>query len=205
MIQVSVSSNIEAVMREMLIGAEGMKDAARIALNKTAENLKVTAAREAVRVGYKVRVSVIKDGIRIKRATAAKLSTGMVASGKPIPLIEYAPRRAGSGVTVSVLRGRKLIEGAFMAIMKNGRKDVFVRAPNAKHRKVIKGGKQVWSALPIKKLYGPSVPDMLNHKDVERAIYQRVEEQYPKELRHEWQRLTNKLGSQQMRELARTG
>lgn len=202
MITVSIKSNIDRVMASYFLTREQIEEAMRIALNKTVKSVQVAAAREAVAGGYKVKVSVIKDGIRIVQASKGTLSAKIIATGKPISLFEYAARWGGpgsDGVSVSVLSGRKMIKGAFIATMPNGKRGVFVRAPNARHKKVNSGNKPSWHALPIRQLYGPSVADMFNNPRVEQAMFRRFAEQAPKNMAHElrraWKRAAVSIGN----------
>jgi hypothetical protein len=178
-----------------------MNDATRIAINKVAEQVKTAASREIRAAGYKLKASVIKDGIKIIRATSGNLKAHVVATGKPVPLIEFAAREVkGKGVSVSVKEGRKLIQGAFIATMPNGKRIVAVRAPEAKHKKVMKGSKATWSALPIRQLFGPSVPAMIVNKAVEAALFRTYAEKFPKILHHEFKRLSDKTAKSIMKE-----
>ncbi|KAJ3472392.1 hypothetical protein NLI96_g13358 [Meripilus lineatus] len=94
-----------------------------------------------------MKASAIKRSFSIKRATANTLLVTLQATGAPIAVINYSARQTGSGVSVNVKTGRKILKHAFIASMKNGHKGVFVRSGG-------KGSKR----LPIKELYGPSIP-----------------------------------------------
>ncbi len=190
---VKVSSNVTAFIASLALDAQAMRDATRIALNKTAEQMKTALAREIAQAGYKMKSSAIKKGIRIVRASDGSLSAHVIASGRPIPLVEFNARATAKGVSVSVLKGRKIIKGAFIATMPNGKRIVAIREPNARHRKVNKGDKPRWSALPIRQLYGPSIPDAAINPAVVKAVYDKYTEKFPQLLDHEYRRLLNKI------------
>jgi hypothetical protein len=162
------------------------------------DRVKVRAARIVRDTGYKLKISDIKKAIKINRASSGNLRADAVASGRPISLINYGAKEAKpNGVSVDVLSGRKVIAHAFIATTKNGTKQVFVREPSAAHKKVIKGGKAVWSALPIRKLYGPSIPDALANKAVADAIIALIDERFPVILEHEHAFLSKRLTRKQ--------
>lgn len=108
------------------------------------------------------------------KATYRRLSASLVASGSPIPLIGYSTRQTKKGVSVKVLKsgGRKLIEGGFITSVKahkkgggfNEHKGVFVRVSKHKGTGKLPKGKprkfkpQDKYRLPIRQLFGPSIP-----------------------------------------------
>lgn len=195
-ISVNVRSNAQSVVMDFLAAASEMRTTAMVrALNKTAEQVKVAASREVRAAGYGLKASVIKDAIRIRRASQGNLKAVVVASGRPIPLINFSARETGKGVTVNVQQGRKLIAGAFIATMPSGHRGVFVREKGSKHRKVNKGGKVSWHQLPIRELFGPSVPDGLANKAVQEALQQLIGERFPAILERESKWLERRLKS----------
>lgn len=182
---VNVRSNAHTLITELLSAADDMPQATVRALNKMADQVKVQSAREVRDAGYTLKVSEIKRAMKVLRAAPGNMRATVVASGKPIPLINYGARQTAKGVSVSVLKGRKVIAGAFIATMPSGHKGVFVREPGAKHKKVGKGSQASWHALPIRELYGPSIPDGLANKAVQAALLSLIEDKFPKLLEHE--------------------
>lgn len=193
--QLQYTSNVQDVIKELNAAAAETRPAVVRALNRTIDQVKVQAARKVRAAGYKLKISDIKDAIRIRRASTGQLRAEAVASGRPIPLIKYGARQTGSGVTVDVVNGRKLIAHAFIAPTSNGSLQVFTRKPGARHKKVVKGGKAIWSALPISKLYGPSIPDALANKAVTEALLTLIQERFPAILEHEHAWLAKRLAS----------
>ena len=201
---ISIKTNAQDIAAAFMLEAKDMQDALRISLNKMAEQSKVAAAREVVKAGYKLKVSTIKAGIRIERASAGNLKATLVATGKPIPLIAYGAKWGGpksAGVRVNVKTAGKMINGAFIATMPNGKKGVFVRMPGGKHIKTMKGGKASYHQLPIRQLYGPSIPDMVWNDTVQKALIDLYLEKFPALLRHEKWRLSMKINVPRYRTL----
>lgn len=183
---ISVRSNIDRVLDEMQgVGKEIQEKATVRALNKMADQGKTQAARAIRDAGYGIKVNVIKSQLRVQYAAPGRLVAKITASGRPIPLMQYGARAVKQGVTVNVLQGRRLIQGAFIARMPNGHVGVYVREAGARHKKVMQGGKASWHALPIRQLFGPSVPDALANAAVQSAMQQIIEERFPKLLEHE--------------------
>ncbi|AXL51343.1 hypothetical protein DSC91_003968 [Paraburkholderia caffeinilytica] len=61
-----------------------------------------------------------------------------------------------------VKNGRKLLRHAFIATMPNGHRDIFKREGSG-HQRVTKKGRSYMSGLPIRSLYGSSIPDALTN------------------------------------------
>jgi hypothetical protein len=158
------------------------------ALNKMIDQVKTSSAREVRDAGYKLKVGDIKKGLRIQRATASNLTAKVVASGRPIPLISYSARQTAKGVSVDVLHGRKVVAHAFVATMPSGHKAVMVRMGTT-HKKKHKNERALWTGLPIKQLFGPSVPDGLANAAVQQALQRFVLEKFPKILQQQIDRL----------------
>ncbi len=103
-------------------------------------------------------------------------------SGRVVPLIGFSPRpsrvtrrRPPAGVSVLVKAQRKVIGGSFIASVRAGKTKfhvgVFVRQGAAR--------------LPIRQLFGPSIPQMLANPAVSEQIQERAAERFEKALRHE--------------------
>lgn len=142
-------------------------------LNKTASNVRVSASR-AIRQRRSLSAKVVNDALAIRRANAQRLISSIVVTGKPIPLRDYKARPTKRGVTVQVSKGsRKLIEHrgnrAFIVNKIGGH--VFAREGKGR--------------LPIKKLFGPSLPSTFLQEQVRRAWTATALEAMPKRLAEE--------------------
>lgn len=189
----NVRSNADRVLANMgLVRREVAEQAMPIALNKMIAQVKTAAAVRIRDTGYKLKAATIKRGLNIRRAYAGKLTASVIASGRPIPLSEYGARQTKRGASVDVLKGRKVIAHAFVATMPSGHKAVLVRQAGGKHKKVSKGGRTRWSALPIRELFGPGIPDALANEEVQRVLQSFIEDKFPQVFRHEVSRLSSK-------------
>jgi Prophage minor tail protein Z (GPZ) len=183
---VHVRDNANLVAMELIAAAQDMRNVALVrALNKTADQVKVAASREVRSAGYNLKASTIKQALKVRHASQGNLTATVVATGRPIPLIQYAARQTAKGVTVSVKKGRKLVAGAFIATMPGGHRGVFVREPGGHHKKVRRGAKTGWHQLPIRELFGPSVPDGLASQAVQAALQRFIATKFPVILQHE--------------------
>lgn len=178
-IKVDVRGSMAGIIADMgRVKREVIDKAVPRALNKVIDQVRTTAAREMRGAGYNLKVGDIKKAMTVSRATPARLTANVLSSGRPIALIKYGARQTAKGVSVDVLRGRKVITGAFIATMPSGHKGVYVRV-GKNHKKVMKNGRVMWSGLPIKELFGPSVPDGLANKAVQEALQRLIEEKFP--------------------------
>jgi hypothetical protein len=185
MIQVNVRGSMDSIIADLSRKQQQVIEPATIrALNKVASQVKTNAARQMRDAGYNLKVSDIKRSLTINRASSGNLNAKVIASGRPIPLIKYGARQVSSGVSVDVLNGRKVIANAFIATMPSGHKGVFVRIGKT-HKKVTKRGRAVWSGLPIKELFGPSVPNGLANEAVQAALQELIEQKFPEILRQQ--------------------
>lgn len=201
MMRVSVQADINAIMAQF----EQIKDpkpAVSRAINKTMTTARAKTAQAIRAVGYNIKAGDIKKSLSTsRRATRQLLVAYLDARGRPIPLIKYGAteqRRAGGGVSVNVLNGRKLIQGAFVATMPNGHKGVFVRVGSAAHQKVMarkdgiragrKGSKHRDSSghgLPILELFGPAIPSAFKHNTVQGKMVAIATARFPVVLKQE--------------------
>jgi hypothetical protein len=154
------------------------------AVNKTADAAKTATSREIRAQGYNIKAAAISKSLHIRRATRHDLEAVIEVTGKPIPLINYGARQVGRGVSVQVKNGRKIIPGAFIATMPNGHRGVFVRVGKG-HKKVMRGGRAVWSGLPIRELWGPSIPTAAANEAVQSALASTIRDKYARLLAHE--------------------
>ncbi len=181
MISIDVQHNFKQVAIKLFELRTDILEKAKVrALNKIAAQAKVAASKEIRAAGYNMKAAAIKQKITIKRASSGNAVVVIKCSGRPIPLIAFSARENSTGVSVSVKHGRKLIKGAFIATMPSGHQGVYVRVGN-QHKKI--NGK--WHGLPIKELFGPSVPAAFGNEIVQAALAKLVREKFPTILEHE--------------------
>jgi hypothetical protein len=183
---IDVKSTIDQVISKRWIAVKDkvLKQATSRALNKVAALAKTQAAREIKAAGYNIKVGAIKKQLTIKKAYGGELQAYLKAQGRPIPLINYGARQTATGVSVSVKGSRKVIKGAFIATMPSGHKGVYVRV-GAGHKRIIKNGKVMWTGLPIKQLFGPSIPKAFGNEVVQRALSEMIQAKFPEVFAHE--------------------
>jgi hypothetical protein len=194
---IRVNNNLNEYLAKMRQLAKEVPEKAVVrALNRTAEMARTDASRELQNKGYKLKARVIKDAIRIEPAKAGKLTATLAVKRKPIPLIEYSARQTAAGVSVLVQGQRKIINGAFIAVMPTGHKGVFTRSaaktrkPNKKLKHLANGRHVVSSSgLPIRQLYGPSIGGAYSNERVQDSVRRKVAENFAKRLKVEIERL----------------
>ena len=152
-------------------------NAAARAINKTLGNVRTESSKQ-IRIERALSAKVVRDALAVQRASKVRLHGAVIASGRPIPLREYQARQTRQGVTVKVSPGgRKLV-------VHSGNK-AFEINRYGKHVYARVGGKR----LPIKKLYGPSIPATFLKQKVMAAMDRVAGDNWPKrfaeELRHE--------------------
>jgi hypothetical protein len=154
------------------------------ALNKTANQARTAASVEVRAAGYNIKSSAIKKSFVISRASAGRLVVVLKATGRPIGLVNYGARQTKAGVSVQVKTGRLLLRHAFIATMPNGHRGVYQRM-GSDHKKVVRNGVKRRTGLPIKELYGPSIPQSLANAAVEAALMAKIRQRFPAVLKQE--------------------
>lgn len=128
------------------------------ALNKAAENVRV-AASKAIREKRSLSAKTVRDAFSLDRANPSKLVATIKVTGKPVPLKEYKARQAKRlGVSVMVT------PGARKRINYNGNK-AFISDRMGGHVFAREGKER----LPIKQLFGPSLPSTMLNAEVRKA------------------------------------
>ncbi len=185
MIELEIKSNRKEIVADMSRYVGEQQKAVVRALNKTAISARAEASKEVRLAGYNLKASAIKASFSIKKANADNLVVVLKATGSPIALINYGANQTKAGVSFKVKAGRQVMRHAFIATMKNGHVGVFERVGNArikgaKGSKILMNGKRGRANLPIKELYGPSIPDTLGNSVVSKAIMKKINETFPK-------------------------
>lgn len=140
------------------LGRPQFQEVAALALNDTAKNAQVQAASQvAPLIGLPSRD--VKESLTIESARPEHLEAAVVARGRPIPMIKFRPREnRQQGVSVRIGGKVEVYRHAFIATVRHGHVGVFERLGKAR--------------LPIRELYGPSVPGMMARSDVLPKIQQ---------------------------------
>ena len=146
------------------------KKIATRALNKLGSQTKTAVSREG-RNTYNIKRDRLDSGFYMRRATWENLAVLLRYSGRTPGLQRFDARRTNRGVTVKVRKsgGRRVVQGAFMP-----KRIIGVYKREGKER------------FPIKRLYGPDVPGMVNTVGME-AAEQVIDEKADKILTHEFE------------------
>jgi hypothetical protein len=139
------------------------------ALNHVGDTARTQIKRElAKQTG--LTVTAVDKSMRTVRAIPARQSYELVATGKPIPLREFAARQTRRGVSARPWGQRRVFPDTF--IVRTLGEHVFHRAGRAR--------------LPIVKLWGPSLPRELLRGKVPEVFKQIVSERLPERIFHEF-------------------
>jgi len=156
-------------LREALDPKRYKKIATRV-LNKLGSQTKTAVSRE-VRNTYNIKRDRLDSGFYMRRATWENLAVLLRYRGKTPGLQHFDARRTSRGITVKVRKssGRKVVRDAFMP-----KRIIGVYKREGKER------------FPIKRLYGPDVPGMVNTVGIE-AAERVIDEKANKLLAHEFE------------------
>jgi hypothetical protein len=164
----SIDVNLTSKMLNT-IGQEAREAAVR-SLNESAQDVKKRAI-EVISSGYNIKPEAVESRLKVKDARENNLQSEIRASGSKIELIEFSSMAAASGVTVLVKtsHGRKLVHPqaaaskGFIATPASGKTGIFVRQTDKRY--------------PIRRLFGPSIPQLFGSKDIVRDLSSYAEEQ----------------------------
>jgi hypothetical protein len=184
MLKLDVRADVKGVTASLTRYVGEQQKAVVRALNKTAQQARTAASQEVRSAGYNIKASAIKSSFSIDKASRGKLVAVLRATGRPVALINYGARQGKSGVSVQVKASRTVLRHAFIATMPNGHRGVFERT-GKQHKMVMRNGKARRTGLPIKELFGPSIPQSLANDAVQKALMAKIRQKFPEILRHE--------------------
>jgi hypothetical protein len=184
MLKLNVRADVKGITAGLTRYVGEQQKAVVRALNKTAVQARTAASQEVRAAGYNIKSSAIKSSFSTTRATRGNLVVVLKSTGRPVALINYGARQGKNGVSVQVKAGRSVLRHAFIATMPNGHRGVFERT-GKQHKKLMRNGKAIRSGLPIKELFGPSIPQSLGNDAVEKALMTKIRQKFPQVLKHE--------------------
>lgn len=159
---------------------EKIPRAAARAINRAAYTARTEAARK-VREEYVIKHGDVIKTIKIYPASEDDLAATVISRGTVIPLIKFkvSPQRPQPRRKIPLKATVKRGEGgpiprAFTAQMKSGYVGVFERVGKPR--------------LPIRQLYGPSVPQMIGNPSVSEWVEEKALEKLDERLEHEIER-----------------
>jgi hypothetical protein len=166
------------------LGKEAPRASMR-AINRTLQSVQTQSVR-SIAADLGVIQRVVRETMRIYRATTTSLRGSLQATGKRIALIDFRAkgkepsRGRGGGVTYRMQGQAKTVKGAFIATMRSGHRGVFFRKGTSGKKSV-----GAWSRnLPIVELKGPSVPHVFR-KHITSALRTYAGTELQKNLNHE--------------------
>lgn len=172
----------EELMAKIEQAPQKARNAVRMSINRIATQMRTELAREAAQ-DYFVKIGDVKKSIKLTKASD-NLMAVLESSGRPIPLIKF--RVTPAKVQYRGRRGRKIkvrvrrdssgarLNRAFVAFM-GTTTNVFERKGKPR--------------FPVKKLYGPSIPQMLRSEDVMTRITRKAQDSLNTEITHQLNRL----------------
>lgn len=132
-----------------------------------------TDATKSVREDYTIKAGDVRGEIKVdKGKVKSDMMLTVKSKGPNLPLTKFKTTVSRSGVKANVLKttGLKRIPGAFKMTGPKTKPGVFSRVGNPR--------------LPIKELYGPAVPVMLNKDGVVERIDERARERMQERFDH---------------------
>jgi hypothetical protein len=150
------------------------------AINRAAASTQTLAIRDMSR-DLGVRQTVVRQRMRLGRATWQRLVATLTVRGRPLSLLLFRARQDARGVTYR-LRGQVVfIPSAFIATMPSGRRSVFLRRIPSTRK-----GRGAWGLnLPIDEQTGPSLPGVFLEADRQRRLGEKYRAEIVKQLEHE--------------------
>ena len=182
MIRISVEG--ENAVREALRGSpKKVNLVLSRAVNRTVTNVKSNISKQ-VRAGYVIKASDVKNSLHITKATTSKPYAIVRSAGKKIDLTKFRispkepntknPPRGGYKSQVKRTEGLKAVDRGFLAYT-NGSLCFFQRISS--------------SRMPVKRLMGPSIPEMINHPKIINYVEEQAGNMLESRLAHELERV----------------
>lgn len=175
---ISVERDLKSLRRGLnALQKQAVPQATVRTLNRVAESAKAASARHiAPQMGG--RQAGVKRRIETRKSTVRRLWATLVASDRPLRLIEFVvgskkPTQQPGGkrgpVKAKAWGKTKTYRGAFIAPQKRGsnKTTVYVR----------KSGKR----LPLKQLFGPGIMQLFRQRENASVMERKVQERLPKE------------------------
>ncbi|HET6454604.1 MAG TPA: phage tail protein [Armatimonadota bacterium] len=182
------ASQLNQALKELSHIKNGAPRALSAAINKTATGVKTDLVRILAQ-NYTAKQKDIRAVVRVgQKASPSNLQTKVLGRHKAIPLINFSVRPRGVsrsrpkvGVTATVKRGAsKKIPWSFIARV-GGQIHVAMRV----HSKI---------RVPTRKLFGPSVPDMMDNDGIRETISKLASARLAKNVAHEIERVAKGWG-----------
>ncbi|EGG33445.1 phage tail protein [Paenibacillus sp. HGF5] len=150
------------------------------ALNRTATNVKSNASKKAREI-YRIKAQDVNKSFKINRASRNNLGASVVSTGGSIGLEKFKTNaREPSAKKPRSFKAAVKKQGSLRTILRG-----FVA--NISGVKVFQRTSK--KRLPIQRLFGPPVPQMVDNPEVRQFINQQAVETFEKRLDHEIKRV----------------
>ena len=161
--EISVKGSVDAIIRDLDAHPATVEKATTMALNKTGATVRARVIR-ALQERYGLqRVSVTRR-LRAVRAYAGRLRFDVVAHPSAPSIAAYNAKQTKAGVRSNAWNRTHVYKHTFIP---SGRKVAFKRLTKAR--------------LPIKKVYGPSLPKSFGRQEIKLFMDKVVDERFPLE------------------------
>lgn len=156
---------------------KGAEAAAARAFNRALITGRAAATKEVTK-RYAIRTSDVRYSFKLKKATKSDLTAELISGGAALPLRSFAhrPKTDTTGAKRKPIR----------VTIKAGETKTFTTSFVWNNNIYIRLGER---RLPIKKMFGPSVPSMLGNDDIVEEVQDIMVEAAEKRLEHELNRL----------------
>lgn len=153
------------------------------ALNNVARKARVQSSKE-IRKTYKMRAKDVAKATTVTKAHKQNLMSAVIATGRPLPIMAFSPRKTKRGVTVNIMGKRKRFAHAFFATMRSGHKGVFVRGTYYRGKLIprLKRLKTRGNDTPVTEVKTVGIPTAFATRAVIDALFKKIETDLPVEL-----------------------
>lgn len=165
LITLNVKSDVARMVKSMNRATrEKVPQALSQSMNTTIVKAR-TVADEGIRKELNLKKKQVFKRLTIFKSNRKKLIATLIASGRPIPVVDFGAKQTKRGVSFKIKndRGRRLVKGAFIATMRSGHKGVFQRT----FKKDINPKKH---GLPIDELFTTSIPQAFTNNEIKKAL-----------------------------------
>ena len=174
-----VFTQIDQLKRILADVPKGTPKALAGAMNRSMLSARTVASKET-RARYNVKASDIKAATRIQKANYSTMQATLVFSEKARSLMKFdpsskSPTQYPTIVSVKVKKKRSSVKGGFIASGPKGGTTMFKREGKTR--------------LPIAKLHGPSIPQMVGNESVVDKMGEKLLSTLETRLDHEVDRL----------------
>lgn len=149
------------------------------ALNRAAATVKTQASKHAREI-YRVKAKDVNSTFSLKKSTTGSLSAIVVSRSGSMGLEKFR---------INASPGKSKPKAFRAAVKKSGSLKEIVRAfaVDVNGTKVFQ--REGDARLPIKRLFGPPVPQMVNNPELRKHVEQQASETFEKRLEHEIKRV----------------